>query len=170
MMLKFSNKYAGKLKATFISEHSVVTRRVFDCGRDRDESISTQSWRSPRFQFFSVGVYENGLLHLIYAPPPAPPCWGTVEFVRGRGRKSWISYEARPLVFLSYLSLPRCINRSCGRGKGYLIFSRVGRCSQAPQTLTLFKTKIVQFLIPCLTHFAQNYTKFKKFAKKTYPV
>ena len=34
MMLKFSNKYAGKLKAKFISEHSVVTRRVFDSFTD----------------------------------------------------------------------------------------------------------------------------------------
>ena len=35
-----------------------------------------------------------------------------------------------------------------------------------PQTLTLFKTKIVRFLIPCLRHLAQNYTLFKKLPRK----
>ena len=51
-----------------------------------------------------------------------------------------------------------------------LDISLSGEGGPAPKTLTRLKTKIVQFLIPCLRHLAQNYTLFKKFAKKKYPV
>ena len=54
-----------------------------------------------------------------------------------------------------------------GGGGGLLDVSLSGKVRPAPQTLTLFKTKMFRILIPCL---AQNYTLFKKFAKKKYPV
>ena len=69
-------------------------------------------------------------------------------------------------TFLTFSSIVRIWPR-----RGYSIYPWVGRCGPAPQTLTLFKTKIVRFLIPCLSrHLAQNYTLFKKFAKERYPV
>ena len=53
------------------------------------------------------------------------------------------------------------------RGGGVLDIFLGGEVLLGPsnQTLTLFKTKLVRFLIPCLRHLAQNYTLFKKFAK-----
>ena len=51
---------------------------------------------------------------------------------------------------------------------GYSIYPWVGRCGPAPQALTLLKTKVVRFLIPCLRHLIQNRTLFKTFPKKGY--
>ena len=68
--------------------------------------------------------------------------------------------------------LKRChLARGWGGGWGYSIYLWVGRCSQAPNTLTLFKTKIAdvptlfktefRFLIPCLRHLTRNHTLCK---------
>ena len=50
--------------------------------------------------------------------------------------------------------------------EGYLIYPWVGRCGPAPQTLTLFETKIVRYLISCLRHFTQNHTLFQFLVKE----
>ena len=59
-----------------------------------------------------------------------------------------------------------------GGGGGYSMYSWLGRCDAAPQTLTLFKTNIAdipthfktefRFLIPCLRHLTQFKTKIDK--------
>ena len=64
-------------------------------------------------------------------------------------------------------------NKLCkeSRGRGTRYILAWGGAAWPLNTLTLFKTKIVQFLIPCLRHaFSPKYTLFKKFAKKRYPV
>ena len=64
-------------------------------------------------------------------------------------------------TFCSVCQLIQFFDETPGGG-GYSIYPWVGRCGPAPQTLTLFKTKIAdfptlfktefRFLIPCLRH------------------
>ena len=67
-----------------------------------------------------------------------------------------------------------------GGGGRYSIYPWVGRCSPAPHTLTLFKTKIadfstlfkteLRFLIPCLRHLTRNHTLCETVINKNFAV
>ena len=67
-------------------------------------------------------------------------------------------------MIFHFSSLPE---RKPRGGGGYSIYPQVGRCGPAPHTLTLFKTKIAdfltlfktefRFLIPCLRHLTRNH-------------
>ena len=75
----------------------------------------------------------------------------------------------RPITEIAPKSPFLCAKRT--GGGGYSIYPWVGRCSPAPYTLTLFKTKIAdfptlfktefRFLIPCLRHLTRNHTLCK---------